>query len=360
MTAVRTATWTLLSSLKRAQLQRIATSVGAPLTGTKSQLVTGIQDVLTETERRIPSKKSGRKGKPPAEKLRVLSIDMGIRNLAFAFLTCEEVRSPDGRNPEQVFTKPELSRWRRIQLFSVDDNFEKNDERKKKTKEKCSSKTALLEEPEADSGGAEESYEPPVLAKHAYAFSKYCASLEPTHILIERQRFRSGGHASVQEWSLRVGMLESMLHATFHTLKQEKLLSDTAIESVLPIRVNKFWFADRGDLLSTHGAAAGEGSQSKRTKVAKIKMVSEMLDNLDADDGPFSTEPRLEPMVEAFRSKLDRTAGGGGGGKTKTSTSTSLEKLDDVSDALLQGLAWLKWQANRRNLLASPPILATD
>lgn len=351
MTTTKTAVWKLSSSLKRTQLQSLATSIGAPISGTKPELLSGIHDLVTQTSgTQVP--KSAIKGHDGlSSQLRVLSIDMGIRNLAFAFLTCQTITSTDSKGTDVLsFTKPELQQWRRIELFNMNGAFSSDSK-------DMSTSTSVPKQPSKKttlsmiaSTVPAESFEPPILAKHAYTFAKYCAGLKPTHILIERQRFRTAGHAAVLEWSLRVGMLESMLHSTFRTFTEEKILPpEVHVEAILPMRVNKFWFADREDLVSDSNAVEGKvGKNAKAAKLAKIAIVGDMLRNTGKEDAEFSIHDDAMPTFDAFMAEIGRKPKSR---KVKVQSSSALEKLDDVSDSLLQGLAWLKWQENRRRLL---------
>lgn len=349
MTKIKSAAWELSASLKRVQLQSIATSIGAPVSGTKPQLLSGIHEIINQTSNSLLQEKPTTGRNASTRNLRVLSIDMGIRNLAFAFLTCE-VAASTGKGVKSVFSKPELRQWRRIELFKVGQTI-RSAERDRDTNGISASigeMESQLDVNDASTAVAlEESFEPPVLAKHAYTFAKYCAGLRPTHILIERQRFRTGGHTAVLEWALRVGMLESMLHSTFHTFKEEGILSDVSVEPILPMRVNKFWFADQEELL-TDAYAEGllERKGNKEAKLAKIAIVGKMLKQSGANSGPFSVHVDAKLTVSAFLSRSTPRSG------TRKATAL-LEKLDDVADSLLQGLAWLKWQENRRSLVTT-------
>ena len=74
---------------------------------------------------------------------------------------------------------------------------------------------------DAESGTEPDPFSPASLARVTTALVRDALlPLRPTHVLIERQRFRSAGHAAVQEWTLRVNTLEAMLHAALRTVRE--------------------------------------------------------------------------------------------------------------------------------------------
>lgn len=258
---------------------------------------------------------------------------MGIRNLAYAVFEHElGIHHPD----KEENVKPCLVKWQRI-------NFGGNNMMSTTPSSEATLKEHLVKDELAVSDVSRESFEPVNLAVHAYHFGRFCTDLQPTHILIERQRFRSGGHAAVQEWSLRVGMLEAMLYAVFQTLISEKLV-DAFLEPVLPARVNKYWFdsqqKSREGSLSEQDLTAPTGKQAK---LAKIALVTAMVTAKSALRSSFTLHPDLSSLAGTFSpaKTLRKSA------KTQPPAFPHSSKLDDLSDSLLQGLAWLHWQENR-------------
>jgi cruciform cutting endonuclease 1 len=180
-----------------------------------------------------------------------------------------------------------------------------------------------------------EPYDPATYAQRAYTFVQHLLALhKPTHILIERQRFRSGGNAAVQEWTIRVGIFEAMLYSVFNTLRQEGAHNAKLI-AMFPVPVNRYW-------LELIGAPPGRNSELKSTgsalKQRKIGIVQEMVrGDLDTTGLTFYDEANSMRQHFLFPSK-------------QRENSANLGKRDDLADCLLQGLAWVRWQNNRLRL----------
>jgi len=141
----------------------------------------------------------------------------------------------------------------------------------------------------------------------------------PHTILIERQRYRSGNAAAVQEWTVRVNMLESMFHAVLYTLGQHSQKA-FQVHSVSPRRMTQYWLAD-----------VEEKMNARETKMAKIG-VAERIVKGDELRVEFSGE--ADDVARAFRESKKRGEAG-------------IKKFDDLADSMLQGLGWWKWHVNR-------------
>lgn len=265
--------------------------------------------------------------------------------------------------------------------------------------------------PVAPEPNPEDSFHPRVLARAAHALlTRVLLPYKPDIILIERQRYRSGGGAAIQEWTVRVNTLESMLWAVLEALKGDtwNLPSPSNTEDagqpqvfdVSPARVGTFWIDSLDEEYDARRSAAsiqaselgpkGEVSEKACESVAtarkmsaakvkkkdKIQLVRSWLSHspysskiarTGSDKGQvqeinppitFSFAPEAEETREALciiRSSTKRS------NKNIVKTG-SVRKLDDLADCFLQAAAWVAWEWNRLeiqregmgNILGSP------
>ncbi|KAJ5931559.1 hypothetical protein N7516_006048 [Penicillium verrucosum] len=374
------------------------------------------------------------------------NIDMGVQNLAFAHLRVPRSRSGiqgigiDTANPRP----PELTAWRKLAISEISSlNLIPGDntsiikpeaaETIPGSGDSTESSQAVLPlgtgkdlpvkvkiaKPTKD----QDSFSPDLYAANAYTLiSSLIAAYRPTHVLIERQRFRSGGGSAVLEWTLRVGLLEGMLYAVLHTLRQERggEVADLVVRGVEPRRVVRYWLEGgsgpsipgKGDV--SEKPEVGEKVKEKRpnareVKKAKIDLVGRWLsaamqkqnsnscpemDNdtkklelgIAADDKIVLADkaecPTLHGVVGAYMRKWQgqtQTLKKGKGKGSRTLKSGSLSplpvspqsemgdevaaidpgKLDDLADCLLQGVTWVEWQIMRERI-ASEGVTALD
>lgn len=302
---------------------------------------------------RSPAAK-GREEKPA----RILSIDMGYRNLAYCLL---ELHS----SAKTIQVLPTIRAWQRLSMSDI---------------RSAPAPELLADVPPAGLDTSEtlaskvvtkEIFDPPTLSAIAHTLlRKHLLTLSPTIILIERQRFRSMGGASVLEWTIRVNMLENILHAVLYTLKAEGLW-DGEVRCILPGRVGPFWVGEMDaennklalnerEALSEEDFMGGGRKMTKpsRAKAAKAHNKGLKMDLvrswLEAGDVLTLGTEAVQSMADAYKEKWDR----GPGGRKKISTEPSKEvkkeeisKLDDLADCLLQGMAWMKWEENKKALL---------
>lgn len=316
-----------LEALTLIKLHRLATAVGAPCSGTKVARIEGIRHAISSV---VAGGKDPKK--PP--NLSLLSIDMGIRNLAFAHITAP-IQIDSSSIGSLRYDTPTLQAWHRVAVSSplADVN----------------GRTPPVVSHGADPGGPEattrkladgkETFEPIDYARHAYNLIKYMLqTYQPNQILIERQRFRSGGQSAVQEWTIRVGVFEGMLYSVLRTLVEERKVQ-LSVEPMLPLRVNRYWLEGREKLMPS----TGKTLTGRHVKRAKIDLVGEILDGKRSS---LAIAEDLMPFAGDFVSTWKN------GGKGKPAASVHMSKLDDLADSLLQGLAWIDWQNNRRRIEA--------
>ncbi|KAI9727100.1 MAG: hypothetical protein M1828_007301 [Chrysothrix sp. TS-e1954] len=327
---------------------------------------------------------------------RILSIDMGIRNLAFALLSvslppsasASTSASPpinpippiptSGTTPPPSTTHTTLTHWHRLTLTPP-------------------------------------SFTPSHLAPLAHHLTvTHLLPLNPTHILIERQRHRSGGGASVLEWTVRVNAFEACLWGVLSALKHDGI----RIEGVSPRAVSGLWVSEMATQETSGGEMeGGEGRKDKKgkgkaEKEAKISIASDWLTGptkplLCTDQAAAMSDtflalrgPKRGPRSAKGGMRRRRGSAGssvrdgsvevGRDGSAETSHEGSTEvspdidvnsnppspliaeavavaeavaeappqpqpqqphKLDDLADCLLQGMAWVEWEMNRRRVV---------
>ncbi|ETI22918.1 hypothetical protein G647_04712 [Cladophialophora carrionii CBS 160.54] len=301
-----------LDTLTTAKLHRLAIAIGAPCSGTKAVRIEGIRRAVTSV-----SSKDG----SDASDLSLLSIDMGIRNLAFAHITASLQAANSAKYLQ--YTKPTLQAWRRLAVS-----------------ESLDATTAVPISVRVDNASevlaSKESFEPVDYALHAYKLINYMLqTCQPNHVLIERQRFRSGGGPAVQEWTIRVGVFEGMLYASLRTIIEERKLH-LSVEPMQPSRVNRYWL--EGCMRPSTRKLVGQ-----EVKRAKIQLAGNILREADAN---ICVGKEMQPIVADFVSGCNKDF------TSKPAANAGKMKLDDLADSLLQGLSWIKWQNSRRRIEA--------
>ncbi|KAE8157871.1 mitochondrial resolvase Ydc2 [Aspergillus tamarii] len=376
-----TSTW--LSSLKASQLQKIAQATGIRSAGPKAALISRLETELAQCEypssTLVSKNKTKTKTEPKNQNLSILSIDMGIRNLAFAHLL---VPSPQSTTRGMAsITTPTLNAWRRL---AVSDLLLPPD-----PEPSSSPSPSLLEfgsikdtDPcdidelnefacQKDKDG-KEMFHPSPYAKQAYILiTTLLDKYQPTHVLIERQRFRSGGGSAVQEWTLRVGVFEGMLHAVLYALRRERERerkgggsscgSVPVVLGVEPQRVVRYW----GNRLGGEEVekkkknkeedgrrkSSSSSSNAREGKKVKMDLVGGWLDDALANGErdlkvAVSGEQELRGWVEAYLAKWK-----GRKRRREDVGVADIGKLDDLADCLLQGVTWLDWHIMRDRIL---------
>jgi cruciform cutting endonuclease 1 len=300
-----------------------------------------------------------------------MSIDMGIKNLAF----CDSIVSyPEKGSLNASMT---VMRWEKINLVPA---------------------TTVTSSPPLDSNKIsldadedEGQYSLSVLSRTAYHLIKdTILTANPDIILIEKQRWRSGGGSAIQQWTVRVNTFEGMLWAILRTLSCESHLSgkerDYQVFGVDPKRVGYYWLGQSAERLAgAKKASVVESTQvdvendvstkkkmsrTKMEKKAKIALLRSWLTPTSASTAPTSrdatpiisftfdarAENSLRALISPSKSKQTRKKSKN---QTKELTNaanaldipeTELKKLDDITDCFLQAAAWVSWESNRLQL----------
>ncbi|MCJ1412521.1 hypothetical protein MMC19_006616 [Ptychographa xylographoides] len=317
--------------LKATQLKALAIATGLPTTGTKAILIARLLDALSP---HVPHHVETPK--------RILSIDMGIRNLAYCQIALP-VKRPSSRiirSPKKV-ALPIVEAWDRIAI----------------TSRRADTNTVEAIKKEA--------FDPITFAPLAFSLIKSlvlnATPTPPEIVLIERQRFRSMGGSNVQEWTLRVNMFEAMLYAVLETLQVQGLWTGR-VEAMEPQRIMKFWISDEqikrtieevaekqggGKDAVTASSPAVKGrkksTKSKQGKDNKIQLVKQWLlqgNIVQLGHQPMEMERLYLMTLQDTRNKKSQ--------QTALDGAHRLHKLDDLADCLLQGMAWVKWEENKR------------
>lgn len=388
-------------NLTVADLKALLTRIGSPTSGRKPVLAARLTQDLQVPRLPLSCKnatsrtKSGRAQIGNHKKsARILSIDMGVKNLAFCVADAsmqsragQSGKSESDSEARQVEAKMHTIAWRRVDVMH--EMAEANARHQLPIGDH-----SVVPEP-----NLEDSFHPRALARAAHALlTRVLLPYKPDIILIERQRYRSGGGAAIQEWTVRVNMLESMLWAVLEALKGETWnlpsLSNTKdagqpqVFDVSPARVGTFWIDSLDEEHDSRRSAAsiqafklgpkGEVSEkacesiatarkmsaAKVRKKDKIQLVRSWLSHAPyssktARTGSnkeqvqennasitFSFAPDAEETREALciiRSSTKRSKN-----TNKNITKTGdVRKLDDLADCFLQAAAWVAWEWNR-------------
>lgn len=380
-----------LQTLKSTQLHRLAEATGVKSSGTKAVLVERLEGeiplcecpFLLDSGMGGDAMKSGtsEKSEKSAEKsteMSILSIDMGIRNLAFTHLlvrphsrtsiTDKAKAQARTGTKAKIAAEVTLNAWRRLDITNdgIPSTFPGRAEEAKTTQS-----SALTSGSESKENAKEkDTFSPALYAHHAYTLlTTLLQTYKPTHILIERQRFRSAGGSAVQEWTLRVGVFEGMLYTVLYTLARQGFFTHAGTgtgvgagdgnrgvpvplaKGVEPSRVVRYW----EDRVLSPSSSEGEGGKKKRKtskegKKAKIDVVGGWLSDAgETGCGDISTSLSVGNDVElqnTVNTYLAKWRGKREKSKEKT-LKKDIGKLDDLADCFLQGMTWLEWQIMR-------------
>ena len=318
----------LLPSLKLSQLKHIAIQCGINSSGTKPLLTTRLSHELNPF-----SDDADSIGSPTTRNasghVRILSIDMGIRNLAYCVLDMPRLSRPSVGASSAL---PSLLAWQRMAVVPRGADLH----------------STTTDGAPCQPASSKETFEPAAYAAHAYnLLSTVMLPHEPTQVLIERQRYRSMGGAAIQEWTVRVNMFEGMLHAVLRTLRERGTWRG-AVQAVSPAKVGPFWI----DPAETKASSLAKSAKA-RNKAAKVDLVGRWLTD---GHGVAPATDAARTAADAFSAKWRATRRKSGtktaGAKPEPVDANPREpgKLDDLADCLLQGLAWMQWEVNKSRI----------
>ncbi|KAF3921147.1 hypothetical protein ABW21_db0201503 [Orbilia brochopaga] len=300
-----------LLSMRNQELKDILMKCGWPVSGNKTAMAERIQTKLPQSGLALLQQLNSGTLAPaknqPTEH-HILSLDMGIKNLALSVL---KVNTEDLSSNNELL--PEILAWQRFSLFDLSQN---------------STLGSMYSSSLDISGGDQFDFSAASLSPLATALARHLVTVHrPTIIAIEKQRYRTMGSAAVQEWTLRVNKLEAMLHAALRMLQEEGIWKLGLTCSIDPQRTTAFW-------LNQHGLLQGAKSGSA-TKLLRVNLVRKWL-----EDGNTVIYNRENSIITETTSMF-----------LKTATKSASEKLDDLADCLLQGLGIIHWERNRLEIL---------
>lgn len=243
------------AKLSLGQLQELMVRCGLPKTGSKLLLYNRIRA-------------AAREHKPLAPDSRILSIDMGLKNFAYSVLTpvmqgskamAEEYPLPGDGKPKDEDIVDTASFFEKLEGTKDKENgdFERKFEPNlitdrvyniNNTTRRVADLHAWrhlnllpwLEVNNIDGKNTDavgENFAPNAMADMAYRLiTEHILPQKPTHILIERQRFRTANTAGIFEWTVRVNMLESMIYAILRVMQNRREFNGVVV-AVPPKRV---------------------------------------------------------------------------------------------------------------------------
>ncbi|KAF2737332.1 ribonuclease H-like protein [Polyplosphaeria fusca] len=347
-------------------IQSLLNRIGSATSGKREIIVNRLSRDLERP--RIWTTETGNRSK------RILSIDMGIKNLAFCVANVKRGIGSQG-------LEMSLEAWRRLNVT----------EEVLQIAQQHSSDEVDLDA--VVDGEPEDPFTPSALSLMAYKVVKQTLlTYDPDIILIERQRWRSSGGSAIQQWTVRVNTFEGMLWAILTALRAEAgamkstnggLDKQYQVFGVDPKRVGNFWVGDDVRMTASkvpkqiqdeEAAATDEElgnvtvkkakvpSRGKVEKRAKIELVRSWLSpkdaratinatlGLDMDSLDFEVSPiafKFSEEAQATRHALCSPLSVSERRSRKKAGTLDVTKLDDVADCLLQATAFVAWEENR-------------
>lgn len=324
---------------------------------------------------------------------------MGIKNLAF----CEaEISWPV---KDSLDATMHVLRWEKMDLVGSRDGIPGSEVGESESESESEGRI-MGEADDDDDVDVVDAYSLNILSKTAYGLVKNTIlAASPDVILIEKQRWRSGGGSAVQQWTLRVNTLEGMLWAILQTMYSERLITRNKkagedkeklfnVFGVDPKRVGMYWLGEQGIALTESASSSSSSTKqtppppataqdtttppttpnkkplrSKAEKSAKITLLRTWLSasppstastntNSTTPSLSFNISPQARATQQALcslkkkkkKKKTPRRRKDDGDAREQVMGPTEMKKLDDITDCFLQAAAWVSWEGNRLQL----------
>src|ERR1700759_565351 len=105
-----------LQGLKAVSLRQLLNSIGSKQSGNKAQLAERLGQQLIIPKLPFYGSSTGKTSTP-----RILSIDMGIKNLAYCLVTANLPKSGDDTLPDQAKPRIHVNAWERVSVLETED-----------------------------------------------------------------------------------------------------------------------------------------------------------------------------------------------------------------------------------------------
>ncbi|KAG0032886.1 hypothetical protein BGZ82_006345 [Podila clonocystis] len=284
----------------------------------------------------------------------IVSIDVGIRNLAWVELS----------------SRGEILRWSVDDLLGVDGTSEADGstdlghvqdslgEAPSKTTNASTHEMTTTKKAKRSKKALSPQYDPRLVALRLNEIMQTIVDSERIGgVIVERQRFRTGGMHSVLDATFKCGVVEGMIHTWLALWEKgrvsgslDKKHKDVVIESISPRAVGTWWSigsvsrsgsvsseestdsASEVDTLDAGGMSKKPKSPKYATKKKQSRMIVDgWLHKLEDKDSKMGTRDNSHPL--------------------RVSCSPTIrewyrreKKRDDLSDCLLQAVAWYEWR----------------
>ena len=384
---------TNLLKLKAPQLKLLAQCTGLKTTGNKDKLASSILGSLRDLKPRELGHNGGKTeeetfpkdSSTTKEGRRILSIDMGVKNLAYCLLDVPDLASLQTNGDDKIWLPPRhrstsvagpgvispystlatVRSWSRLSTASLAQEAPATPPSPDSAPPATGQDKNHISNSDLKSNLNSDLFSLPSLSAAANALIRHLVlsptiDKKPDTVLIETQRWRSGSGAAIQQWTVRVNVFEAMLWAALGAaIGREEWIGN--VEGVDPGSVGRWWLGN--------DSGTKKAKEGKREKVVLVRRWLEKGEVVSFGGEGKSTEVdgirRAFVAAGAGRKKVGgrKRKGKGYEGQAvegnagvaahviEKDKDSSPEKWDDLADCLLQGVAWVQWERNKRILL---------